>query len=235
MRFFFLLIFFFSFKAQAFLTSCITYDVTESHPDDVRVSLFIKCMRKGDTLWVDGGIDPYLIDELRTYNTEPIKNIYLNSGGGRVEDAFELARFIRENGITTIVRKNALCASACTLLFQAGVKRMAHKRARFMYHSARRLLVSLKDQQEIQKCLAHPSPDCLAPIEEAEQDLLQTTNEMFDLYEELGASTELREDYFNMPEQKDWWVSGNYVGIQDWWLMAPTLVHYDVVTEVVAD
>ncbi len=229
---FFILVLLLGVKSQAMLTTCITYDVENSHPDDIRVSLFIKCMRKGPVLYVDGGIDPYLIDELRVFNEEPITTVYLNSGGGLVEDAIELAEFIRDNGITTIVRKNALCASACTLLFQAGVRRVAHPKARFMYHSARNLMIGLDKQQQIQSCLESPNDLCMAEIEEKRQDLLDTTEGMFDLYEKWEASPKLREDYFSQPKQEAWWESGNYVGLLDWWLMAPSLRQYNVVTEL---
>lgn len=214
------------------LTACITYDVENIHPDELRVSNFIKCMRQGSTLWVDGGIDPNLIDELRIYNEKPIKTIYLNSGGGKVEDAFELANFIRENKITTIVRKQAVCASACTMLFQAGVHRVAHRTARFMFHSARHLLISSSQQKEIIRCLKAPSDQCLQVIDEKKQGLLETTHEMFDLYEEYGATPQLRQDYFSMPEEQVWWTSGNYVGLIDWWLTAQTLIQYNVVTDL---
>ncbi|MCJ8277633.1 MAG: hypothetical protein HRT44_10815 [Bdellovibrionales bacterium] len=232
MKFLTILIFLFSFKAQAFVTACVNYDVENTHPDDIRVSLFIKCMRKGDTIWLDGGVNPFLIDEFKTYNTEPIKKIYLNSGGGRVDDAIELAQFIRDNGITTIVRKNALCASACTLLFQAGTQRIAHRQARFMYHSVRHLMISKDDQNKIMSCLEEPNDECMEEINIKKQGLLESTNNLFDLYEEYGASPALREDYFNMPEEDLWWESGNFVGLQDWWVMPRTLKQYDVVRVV---
>jgi len=222
----------FGFEAQAFVTSCITYDVQNIHPYELRVPMHIKCMRKGSEIWIDGGIDPYLIDELRVYNDEPIKTIYLNSGGGKVEDAFEIAQFIYDNKITTVVRKQATCASACTLLFQAGHVRKAHSSARFMYHSARFLLIGSEEQVEIQNCLDQPNKECMGPIEIKKADLMETTSGMFDIYEMYGASPQLREDYFNLPEESQWWESGNFVGIIDWWVTARTLTQYDVVSDI---
>lgn len=224
---------FISHSSQAFVTSCINYDVLRAHPDDLRVPLFIKCMRQGSNLWIDGGIDPYLIDELRVFSEEPIRTIYLNSGGGLVKDAFELAQFIRDNSITTVVREHATCASACTLLFQAGVERIAHKKARFMYHSARFSMISGNEKKKIQECLQKPQANpCHMEIQTKKEGLLETTKRMFAKMEEYGAQHKLQQDYFSMPKDPAWWESGNYLAIQDWWIQGGTLKHYGVVTEL---
>lgn len=53
-----------------------------------------------------------------------IKIIRLHSGGGRIHAARLIARMIRDKKLTTFVdAKTDNCASACTLLFGAGVKR----------------------------------------------------------------------------------------------------------------
>ena len=101
------------------LSVCAPYDL-EKPPEEVRVFMFIKCMHKGDTLYVDGAIDPYLIYELTVFAPEPIKKISLNSSGGLVDDAVEVAEWVRQNNIEVFVRKDAICMSACTLIFQAG-------------------------------------------------------------------------------------------------------------------
>lgn len=80
----------------------------------------VRCNVVGETMYIDGGIDSPLIYELCDFYPK-IRHIELNSYGGEVESAKTLAAMIRERGITTNVRKGAKCASACTLLFQAGV------------------------------------------------------------------------------------------------------------------
>ena len=81
---------------------CGTYDVWTTHPDDLRSKFVMNCMHNGDILFLDGPIDVELIFELDQWAQIPIKTIYLNSTGGKVEDAFEVAEFIRKNKITTI-------------------------------------------------------------------------------------------------------------------------------------
>jgi hypothetical protein len=46
--------------------------------------------------------------------------LFLDSKGGDVKDAFRIARFISEKGITTVVDRNAQCLSACAFIFMAG-------------------------------------------------------------------------------------------------------------------
>ncbi len=53
--------------------------------------------------------------------------VHLNSPGGWSSDTREIARDIRKRGLSTAVDGGrAVCASACTVLFAAGVKRHYH-------------------------------------------------------------------------------------------------------------
>lgn len=52
-----------------------------------------------------------------------IRIVRLNSPGGRIVPAREIARAIRRNGWTTFIPAGARCASACTGLFAAGTRR----------------------------------------------------------------------------------------------------------------
>ena len=52
------------------------------------------------------------------------KLIILNSSGGNIAASLRLAQFIRESGINTWVRENAICASACVLVFLSGEQRL---------------------------------------------------------------------------------------------------------------
>ncbi|MGF7054955.1 hypothetical protein GGC47_004159 [Bosea sp. OAE752] len=55
---------------------------------------------------------------------QPIRVLYLSSGGGKVAPAFAIARMVRKAGIATVVDADAAaCSSACTFVFVAGVTR----------------------------------------------------------------------------------------------------------------
>ena len=53
------------------------------------------------------------------------KLILLNSIGGNVSGAVRFARYVRENEMNTWIAKNQTCASACALVFLAGIQRFS--------------------------------------------------------------------------------------------------------------
>ena len=65
-----------------------------------------------------------------------MKQLYLESEGGLVYDALEMAAIMREEGVSTIVRKGTVCASACaSVLFVAGKYRTVEKGGLLAIHS----------------------------------------------------------------------------------------------------
>ena len=60
-------------------------------------------------------------------NKKP-KLILLNSIGGNVSGAVRFARYVRENQMNTWIAKNQTCASACALVFLAGIQRFSEGR-----------------------------------------------------------------------------------------------------------
>jgi hypothetical protein len=53
------------------------------------------------------------------------KIVLLNSGGGNVSAALEIASEIYDRNLTTYVQEGKLCASACSIIFFAGKRRLA--------------------------------------------------------------------------------------------------------------
>ncbi|POR49686.1 hypothetical protein CYD53_111181 [Bosea psychrotolerans] len=94
----------------------------------IQAASAVEISQKGAMATLSGPInngDEFL---LRDFLTSPqggqVKFIHLNSQGGRVLAAREMARHIRRAGLVTVVdASRALCNSACTALFTAGVRR----------------------------------------------------------------------------------------------------------------
>jgi hypothetical protein len=64
------------------------------------------------------------------------KRVYLESDGGMVEEALKMADIMHKAVVTTIVRKDAVCASACaSVLFVAGKYRTVEKGGLLAIHS----------------------------------------------------------------------------------------------------
>jgi ATP-dependent protease ClpP protease subunit len=92
---------------------------------------------KDEALLIDGSITPLTYDELRVaWGQDPsrYKRVILSSPGGDLFGALSIATFVRKEGLDTYVGKHESCISACTLIYQAGIHRVAHPTAVFMYH-----------------------------------------------------------------------------------------------------
>lgn len=189
-------------------------------------------MRKGPDFYFDGPIDSDLYFELTTITREPIKRIHLNSEGGITEDAILIAQYIRENNIETFVRKEAKCMSACTLLFQAGVRRTAHPSARFMYHSVRFAKQKPGITESVKHCLSFPDEFCTAFIQRQTERLQKITDQIFKLYIEYGAKEALYLDYMTTKEEPHWVEDGNYLKLGNWYMTAEEVQFYGVVTHL---
>lgn len=87
----------------------------------------ITLTQKGEAVHLKGLIEPGAFVILREFLARPeaknLRVIYLDSGGGKVEDATQMARDIRKAGLVTAFDGTKKCMSACTLLFAAGTQR----------------------------------------------------------------------------------------------------------------
>ena len=83
---------------------------------------------------LDGVIDFDLVWSIRS-QLAPGDTLNLNSPGGDVLYAFDLARYVRVNKIDTHVNSTARCSSGCVLIFAAGIRRTAGRGVIFYLHS----------------------------------------------------------------------------------------------------
>lgn len=82
---------------------------------------------RGPDLFLTGAIelgDHAKVEAVMMANRGKLRTVHLNSPGGWSGDMREIARDIRKAGLNTAVDgSRAVCASACTVLFAAGVQR----------------------------------------------------------------------------------------------------------------
>jgi hypothetical protein len=147
---------------------------------------------------IDDGDDFRLNAFLRRPEAAQIKVIYLNSPGGYVYAAYKMSEAIRAARLSTAVdASHAICASACTALFVAGVQRY--------YLNAQ----SLADGSRQGRGLGfHSASDWNGGAMHANRESSQVGNGMLAyVYREMGASgaSDLvkRADYTGV-----YWVSG---------------------------
>lgn len=127
--FFILSLLIISHQSQAFESVCSP--LNQINPSQEPAST-TRCRIVGDTFFLEGAITKDIYQELRDFHSD-VKHLELNSFGGVIETAYKLAALVRERSLTTNVRKEAKCASVCTLVFQAGIKRSAHPSVKFLY------------------------------------------------------------------------------------------------------
>ena len=86
-------------------------------------------------LSIDGPIGSLTLETVNQIaNSTDIKFVQLNSGGGLIETALDLASFVDKNNISTVV--NGECASACVLIAISGKQLLVSRSARFGFHNA---------------------------------------------------------------------------------------------------
>lgn len=211
------------FKIQAQETMChkyVTLNPTQEPSQGPR------CRLVGDTFYLDGAVTDEMYYELRDH-ASGAKVIELNSYGGIVEAGYRIAELVHQRGIRTNVRRGAKCASACTLIFQAGVIRTAHPLVRFLYHGAR-LSSSWVDfwlETRIQTG-RDKARELLA------QQFLEVKAETEKFFRQLvfyGADPKLIETYQALPEASDWFEDGNFIRTENWIISVPKLIHFNVV------
>jgi hypothetical protein len=111
----------------------------------------IRVMRNGTEAEITGGFKYGLTDDfLKITGASPrIKVVHLDSVGGRVREAIKLNKVIRDKGLDTYV--SSKCASACTVAFAGGARRILRKGAVLGFHAPRFPGLSEKDLAESSK------------------------------------------------------------------------------------
>lgn len=209
------------------MTICHRYVVIDPVQDP---SMIPKCRVEGDIFYLEGMITSDMVFELKFLHSH-VKVLELNSYGGLVKDAYELAAWIRERGLVTRVRKGARCASACTLLFQAGVQREAHPESKFLYHGARLGSEWLSNWFDFRYQFGRER--ALKFLAQQFDEVGQETISFFDQLVEYGMDPKFIRWYQEQPEETNWFERGNFTRKQDVIISANELKQWGVVLSFV--
>jgi hypothetical protein len=198
---------------------------------------------EGDTLIIEGRIDSHIYDYIQyeAPRVAAVRVIELNSFGGNVEWALEIARKIKELGKTTLLRSQHVCASACATIFAAGRERIAAEDTWIGIHGARLgpgyttnfeglCFVGLEGRSVFEP----RKTGCREFLNHWYDVTLASTNEAFDMMESNGVSPDLRETYLAMPDDPEWPAQMNALRKPDWPISAADGLRYNLVTRVLA-
>ncbi|MBI3884511.1 MAG: hypothetical protein HY302_02095 [Opitutae bacterium] len=99
-------------------------------------ALRLVSLPSGDEIEMSGGLPAGSAEKFKTFlsGTAHVRTLRVNSIGGRVYEAQEIARVVARRKFDTVVTER--CASAATLIFLAGKERRLGPRGKLGFHSA---------------------------------------------------------------------------------------------------
>ena len=198
---------------------------------------------EGDRLIIEGRIDSHIYDYIQyeAPRVAAVRVVELDSLGGNVEWALEIARRVKELGKTTLLRSQHHCASACAYIFAAGRERVAAEDTWIGIHGARlgpgyttNFEGLCFEDLEGQSVFEPRKTGCQEFVSRWYAVALASTNKAFDMMESNGVSPDLRKTYFAMPDDPDWPAQMNAIRKPDWPLSADDAAKYNLVTKVLA-
>jgi hypothetical protein len=192
---------------------------------------------EGDTLYIEGPIQSHLYDALaRSHEAlRGIKTVSLNSFGGNHYWALELARKIKEFGLNTVIEEGSVCASACVYLFGVGQERTMADGTWLGFHGARLAgghvvtFMSLCPQENYEQGI-NQSEECEEFLADVYEHSMNATDEALTLIEEAGVSTELRDYYFSLDDDPNWYRFNNVLKKPDLVISAENAFRFGLVT-----
>ena len=162
-------------------------------------------------------------------NLSEIKYLVLNSPGGDMQFAYNIAIMVKYSNIITVIPKNGVCESACTVIFQAAKERYASKSSSLMYHGVRMNVGVMKAYFE--EC---PSitKQCLQLFEKLKNIIKKETLKMFYALEDNGLKHDVFLLFIKQPIDPDWLRFGNLTGYSDLRFTAEESMQYNAVTRI---
>jgi len=162
-------------------------------------------------------------------NLSDIKYLVLNSPGGDMHSAYNIAIMLKHFNIITVIPKNGICESACTVIFQAGKKRHASKDSSLMYHGVR--IDGRAMGAYFEEC-PNVTDQCMQTFERMKMFIKEETLKMFYALEDNGLKHGVFLLFIKRPPDPDWLKFGNLTGYSDLRFTAEESMQYNAVTHI---
>lgn len=230
-----------TFLALALFVTSVRVFAAEPTPDEIRRLMGpISPRIQGDILIVEGRIESHIYDyfSMEAAALKKVKVIELNSFGGNLEWAMEIAKKIQGMKVTTRLSAGHFCASACVFLFAAGAQREAAPDIWFGVHGARLGVGNIIQFRELcyhrdDEGQIHYTPEnegCQPFVSDWYERASQATDGAFSFMEQNGVSRSLRETYMEMPDEPNWVERNNVLRKPDWMMTMPEAIQHRLVT-----
>lgn len=162
-------------------------------------------------------------------NLSNIRYLVLNSPGGGMQFAYNIATMVKYSDIITVIPKNGICESACTVIFQSGKERHASKSSSLMYHGVR---VDGKTMGAYFEECPSVTDECMRLFETLKAFIKEETLKMFYFLEDNGLKHDVFLLFIKQPPDPDWLKFGNLTGYSDLRFTAEESIQYNAVTHI---
>lgn len=192
------------------------------------------------TLFIEGPIGSHIYDYL-SYERERLKDVQwvsLNSFGGDHDWSLEIARVIREQGLSTRLEPGAICASACLYLFASGRERIMSQDNWLGFHGARlnrKLIPTFWGLCGENPEMKTASESCRTFVAEWTVVTETATHEALATLESFGISPDLRREYLSLPDDPDWLKRFNFFKKPDLVITAEVALRLQFATGIATD
>lgn len=203
-----------------FLTACIpanSHTITELNLNNKEVASII-------------GMITHKHETTIRKNLSKIKYLVLDSPGGDMQFAYNIAIMLKYSNIITVIPKNGICESACTVIFQAGKQRHASKNSSLMYHGVRTGLGVM--EAYIEECPS-VTEECIQFFNTLRDLIKEETLKMFYVLEDNGLKHDIFLLFIKRPPDPRWLESGNLTGYSDLRFTAEETIQYNAVTDII--
>lgn len=202
------------------MTSCVANLKTITNPE--------LNLNNKEIVLITGVIGREQEDNVRK-NLSEIKYLILNSPGGDMQFAYNIATMVKFSNIITVIPKNGICESACTIIFQAAQERHASKSSSLMYHA---VSIDIKVMEAYFKECPKVTNQCLQIFKMLRDLIKQETLKMYHVLEYYGLKHDVFLLLIKQPADPNWLRTGNLTGYSDLRFTAEESMKYNAVTHI---
>ena len=163
-------------------------------------------------------------------NRSEIKYLVLNSPGGDMQIAYNIATMVKNSNIITVIPKNGVCDSACTVIFQAAKERHASKSSSLMYHG---VSIDTKVMDAYFKECFTVTNTCMIMFSALKTLVKNETLKMFHVLEDYGLKHDVFLLLIKQPVDPNWTRTGNLTGYSEIRFTAAESMQYNAVTHII--
>lgn len=197
---------------------------------------------ENDTLYIKGRLDSHIYDYImREYQrVKKVQYVSLHSLGGNHEWTLEVAKKIKELHLTTLLKSDHLCASACIYLFAAGQHRVMDSDTWLGFHGVRlsgsysstfRGLCFIELESGETRYIENLK-GCKPFVDHWYELSLKATEDVFDFMISNGITPDFKSFYMSLDDDPRWYDQLNVIKKPDLIIRKEMALQYHIATAI---